>query len=245
MAGQTEEQVRVSYLREVVGWLTSQPTTPPAPRLLDYGCGDLLLGRLLPDGWIVDGFDTDPEKRRAAEQTASALGRGVVFDEEAAIPAGAYDGIVCNSVVQYFAGEEELGVLLESAARWIRRDASLGLLITDLPAGRHHRARDGIDLLRFMAAVVGPVRALGAAWALRGGARRELFTLSSTRAGLLAARREWTALPLHRNLTPLRGRRTYHLVRRAEQDRDLGPGLGVPSPDDAATSGPEDDRPRT
>ena len=152
------EPLRRRHLEPLVEWIRAEWDSGGRTRLLDYGCGDLLLASMLGPGFAVDGYDPSDAARRAARRRA-ARGDGIaVHDRPEQIPTSSYDGVVLSSVVQYLEGPDELRQLLQRLAPVLVPGAH-GVLATDLPVPGGRRVVDGWDVWRDLSAGFGPVPA--------------------------------------------------------------------------------------
>lgn len=104
-------------------------------RLLEVGCGDgsrLLEFAAL--GWRAEGQEVDPAAAAAAEQrTGAPVHRGPV--ETLALPAGGFDAVVMNHVIEHV--HDPVGLLCE--CRRLLRPGGLLVAVTPNVAGRGHR----------------------------------------------------------------------------------------------------------
>ncbi|NDD31113.1 MAG: methyltransferase, partial [Proteobacteria bacterium] len=97
----------------------------PKPRVLEIGCGTgLLLARLAPDCATYLGLDFSSESVTAARSLrASRIDLAHVqieertADDTAHLPAGGFDLVILNSMVQYFPGVEYLERVVQGALR--------------------------------------------------------------------------------------------------------------------------------
>jgi SAM-dependent methyltransferase len=95
------------WVRRAVEALCAPGNLGAGARVLDFGCGYFDLGALLEDrGYLVDGYDINPETLAQARSIRSF--RGQLFDSIDQLPHGAYDLIILNSVAQYFDGLGDL-----------------------------------------------------------------------------------------------------------------------------------------
>jgi SAM-dependent methyltransferase len=97
----------------------------PGGSVLDVGCGEgILRDWLRPSGYAAYvGVDISPTALAAARRGAGANDRFVLADAESYEPEGAFDAIVLNEVVYYFADP------LAAAQRYARRLAAGGVLV--------------------------------------------------------------------------------------------------------------------
>lgn len=203
-------EVRAAVLAPLAGWIGREWGTGPA-RLLDIGCGDLLLARLLP-GCRVDGFDISGQAREAARRTSASVERpGEVFERRGRIPEGAYDGVVMSSMLQYLPDHAAVHELVRDVARWLVPRGARGAVVTDVVTPDGTRVADALDMGRFLVRTVGPVRAprLVLRSARRSPGRllvvpERVVTEAATGAGLQARR-------CTQNLSPLAHRASYVL----------------------------------
>ena len=199
----------VDWLRR--GWVADQPI-----RVLDLGCGDLLLASLVPAPWRVDGYDLSLEARQAARRRLHAVPgpSGTVHDEPEAIPEGSYDIVVISSVAQYLPDQESLVALLSRARGWLRSDSEAAVVATDLLTARRRRTSDAIDLVRALTPALGLLRTIAL---IRRSTRHSPATLLRVDEQALRQQVKGAGLDLHRcrdNLSPLRRRASYELRRR-------------------------------
>jgi SAM-dependent methyltransferase len=206
--------VRSAVLAPLAHWISEHWVDDGPLRLLDVGCGDLLLARLLPGSCRLDGYDTSGEARAAARRTLADLGRdrGTVHDVRDQVPTGSFDGVILSSMLQYLPDRAAVGDLLGDVARWLRPDG-FGVIATDVVDRGAGRLADGRDLLAFLVAQQGPVR--GAVTAVRAARRspRGLLALDDQDMAVQAARAGLTTRRLAANLSPLRHRASYLLTR--------------------------------
>lgn len=208
------ETVRAIHLAPLVEWIDSRWLGDGGIRILDLGCGDMLLARLLPPGHVVDGYDPDEPARAAARSGGRrAATPGSVFDDSAEIPLGAYDAVVISSVLQYLPGDRALTEMLGGVARWLRPGESLGAVATDVPLPRGGRLGDARDLSKSLVPHLG---LFGTLRAVAGAARRSpggLHDFGESDVAACADRAGMAAVRLERNLSPFRSRASY-LFRR-------------------------------
>jgi SAM-dependent methyltransferase len=204
------ERVRALHLEPLVDWVTTRWLDGSPRRILDLGCGDMLLARLLPPGSVIDGFDPSDAARAAARAAGERAGTpGRVFDDRREVPEGAYDGVVISSVLQYLPDGTALEQMLAEVREWLRPGADSGAIATDVPLPGAGRWRDGRDLMLHLVRRLGPI---GAVRAVARATRRspgdltafgEAEVLSRAgRAGLHAER-------LGANLSPFGARASY------------------------------------
>lgn len=126
--------------------------TGPAPRVLDYGCGEALaadrVARRCRHLTLCDGAEL--VRRRLAERLGHIPNVTIMAPEGfGAIADGSFDLIVVNSVVQYLSREELTGTL----ALWRRKLSPAGrLVIADVLPHQLSPLTDVAALLRFAAA---------------------------------------------------------------------------------------------
>lgn len=203
--------MRALHLEPLATWITQHWHRPGrVPRLLDFGCGDLLLADLLGMECVVDGFDINPAAVLAARR-ARRPKVGTVMERRSDIPFGAYDGVVLSSMVQYLDGPEALGELLAAVASWLAPDRPLGVVMTDVVTPGGSRGRDAFDL------AVDLTRHLGVAGAARQvvrTARRSpgrLLRLDDAEVAGAAEGAGLVARRLPMNLSPFTRRASYEL----------------------------------
>lgn len=204
-------------LQPLATWiLRSWASTGPV-RLLDFGCGDLLLADLLPSDCTVDGFDSD-ERARAAARHRIPESRGRIFEHVGDIPPGTYDGVILASVLQYVRTKSQLLEVLIAAARSLHPRGQ-GIIATDVVIGRSRSPRDVGDLVGALVPQIGLVGAATALHAtiLRSPSRAAGCPLAEFEDAAVLAGLSTTELPA--NLSPLRTRSSY-LLRREPVDDD-------------------------
>lgn len=208
------DAVRAIHLAPLVEWIDSCWLGRERVRILDLGCGDMLLARLLPPGHVVDGYDTAEPARAAARSAGRRCATsGSVFDDSTEIPPGAYDAVVISSVLQYLPGDRALAEMLGGVSRWLRPGESLGAVATDVPLPRGSRLSDASDLCRTLVPHLGLV---GAMRAVVGAANRspgDLRSFAESDVVACAGRAGLQAERLERNLSPFRSRASYHFRR--------------------------------
>jgi SAM-dependent methyltransferase len=219
------ERVRALHLEPLVDWITARWLTGAPTRILDLGCGDMLLSRLLPGGHVVDGFDPSEAARDAARAAGERSGTpGRVFDERREVPEGAYDGVVISSVVQYLPDEFALEEMLVEVRSWLRPDAGAEVVATDVPLPGGGRLRDARDLLAYLARRLGPIGALGALARATRRSPGHLQAFSEAQVLERADRAGLRAATLDRNLSPFSARASYAFGRTSSADVDPGAG---------------------
>jgi ubiquinone/menaquinone biosynthesis C-methylase UbiE len=125
--------------------------TGPAPRVLDYGCGEALaadrVARRCGHLTLCDGAEL--VRRRLGERLGHMANITILAPEElGSIADGSLDLIVVNSVVQYLSREELTGML----ALWRRKLSPAGrLVIADVLPHQLNPLTDVTALLRFAA----------------------------------------------------------------------------------------------
>lgn len=208
--------LRRRYLTELAAWLEAHRDPGRTNRLLDLGCGDLVLAALL-DGWAtVDGHDPDPRAWPAARAAVGGLALGgELFERLDDVPAGAYDGVVIGSVVQYLPTADAVADLLASATRFLRADAAIGVVATDARAEGSSPLADLRDLLAATVARGGWVGGVHAALAgLRSGREAPRYRVTTEGLVQASATRGVAVVRLPRNLGVF-GRRASYLARPA------------------------------
>jgi 2-polyprenyl-3-methyl-5-hydroxy-6-metoxy-1,4-benzoquinol methylase len=104
-------------------------------RVLELGCGSGLFGEALKRGGVreVVGIEASPAPARAAAQR---LDRVIVADVERDpldLPAGGFDGLICNDVLEHLADPWAALKKLQPCIR------AQGWLIVSIPNVRHHK----------------------------------------------------------------------------------------------------------
>lgn len=207
--------LRLAYAEPLATWIAARAPDRPV-RLLDLGCADLLSRTWVPATWVVDGWDTSPTARRAARRAIEDRGlAGAVPDDPTELPPAAYDGIVVASIVQYLGDRREVAELMASTARWLKPDAALGAILTDVIIDRVQRVTDLLDAGRHAVQAVGTIR--GAEAMVRNAVRSSGARLALGEADIaeLAGSAGLRSEVLPANLSPLSSRRTYVLQRDA------------------------------
>jgi hypothetical protein len=202
--------VRSAVLAPLVDWIRKNWLDGRPVRLLDYGCGDLLLARLLPSGCTVDGFDSSPAAREAA-RSASAGNRsaGHVHDDPGEIPEGAYDGVVLSSVLQYLSDAGAVGELIGDVSRWLRDDGALGAVATDVVVPGSSRLPDLLDLSVHLLRSHGPLRAASVLTRSARRSPRRLLSLDHAELLEMSLAAGLETQQLEENLSPLGSRSSY------------------------------------
>lgn len=189
-------------------------------RLLDVGCGDLLIARLL-SSCRVDGYDISPDARIAARDMArSQVHTGTVFDRFASIPSAAYDGVILSSILQYVKVSDR-ATMFGEVARCLAPGAR-GVVLTDVPVRGGSRLSDAVDLFGYLESQLGVVNGLRAVVRSAVRSPRKVFPAS---AGELGSSARAVDLELHQlavNLSPLRHRRSYVLTSSVSRAPDRG-----------------------
>jgi SAM-dependent methyltransferase len=204
------ETIRALHLEPLVGWITTRWLGGAPLRLLDLGCGDMLLSRLLPGGHVVDGFDPSEAARDAARAASARAGTPArVFDDRRDVPEGAYDGVVISSVVQYLPDAAALEEMLVEVAAWLRPVADAEAVATDVPLPGGGRLRDARDLLADVSRSLGPADAVGALVRATRRSPGHLRAFSESQVLDCAGHARLGVDRLHRNLSPFSARATY------------------------------------
>ncbi|NDD31164.1 MAG: class I SAM-dependent methyltransferase, partial [Proteobacteria bacterium] len=105
--------------------LPASDLTDARPRVIEIGCGTgLLLARLAPDCATYLGFDFSHESVTAARDLCASRAdlahvqiEERTADDTAHLPAGGFDLVILNSIVQYFPGVEYLERVVQGALR--------------------------------------------------------------------------------------------------------------------------------
>ena len=107
-------------------------------QVLDYGCGPGRLSLLLAQqGFAVHGVDTSDgmvEQARRIVRPGLTMDFATIQQADEALPAQAYDAIVCSSVIEYV---PDASTLLQGFHRALRADGRL--LISYANASSHYR----------------------------------------------------------------------------------------------------------
>ena len=94
-----ERVAYISDLADEISWLYSLDVGRQAPvRCLDIGCGPGWLLSRLPKHWLKHGVEPDHDAAMAAARHASLYKTSF---EELALPANAYDVIICHHVIEH------------------------------------------------------------------------------------------------------------------------------------------------
>ncbi|MBL8986310.1 MAG: amino acid adenylation domain-containing protein [Gemmatimonadetes bacterium] len=124
----TGEAIPAVEMREWIDDLVARVMEQPPGDVLDVGCGTgLILFRVAPRARSYTGLDfSAPVIERLERQLAGRADLGSVrvlnrtAGELGALPAGQFDTIIINSVIQYFPGVDYLTAALDDAARLLR-----------------------------------------------------------------------------------------------------------------------------
>lgn len=214
--------MRSLHLQPLVDWLSQgwlseggvphRGTSGRSLRILDFGCGDLLLARMLPaatgtmTGIGIDGFDLSAPTRDAARAATNST----VFDTIGEIPTQAYDIVVAHSVLQYLDDLGDLADWMTLVTTWLAPGAA-GAVMTDLPVRNSRRRSDAWDLIRHVTAATGPITATRQLLTSSRRSPGRLLTVDGNEVAGLAESAGLRARRLDHNLTPFRGRASYTL----------------------------------
>lgn len=213
---ESTRSLRGVLMQPLVAHATATLAGIDAPRVLDVGCGDLLLARLVPERWRIDGWDPNPNAAAAATRTADDLGDRVRVVELDDVDRSSIHLAVLNSVTQYLSGTDELAGLFSRIAPLLvdERDGTTpgSVVVTDVVDPPRRRWREGLDLLWYLSRHAGPHRALVATLrtADRSPGDLRAFPASDVVGAAATAGLEATRLPT--NLTALRTRASYVLA---------------------------------
>ncbi len=207
---------RSDFARKLVEWLSSRRDDAVHGRLLDFGCADLLLARNLDGTWLVDGYDEWDSARAAGRATLAGLREpGVVYDAMDDVTAGAYDGVVVNSVFQYVPDAAAAQDMFALIAPVLAHDAPIGIVITDAVSEGRNQAVDLRDAIRYAVAKRGLIGGVAGTWeTIQSGkpAKRHFIAQAELE---VAAEAEGLVLVRHaENLSTFTRRATFILKHR-------------------------------
>lgn len=206
-------EFRVGFFRKLVDWLAARRLDSPTGRLLDFGCGDLLLGRETDGLWVVDGYDEWADARNAARmQILNLREPGVVYDRTSCIPRGSYDAVVLNSLFQYVPDLIEAERLLRGIVPLLTDTASIGIVITDAVSDGSSSLFDLADMACYAIGRSGLVEGLvRTAKGTRSGRPSKRFRHSQADLSLVAKRLGLDMARLPENLSVFTRRATFVL----------------------------------
>ncbi len=132
---------------KIVSWLKNDIDISKK-NLLDYGCGNFSVGKLLTDtANLVDGFDPCLEYIESAQSVTSQFRNVRLFTDRKCIPQKTYDIIFLNSVVQYMEDKEDVLNFLYFADQLLKDDKTAALILSDLIPKDYSPTRDAINSL--------------------------------------------------------------------------------------------------
>lgn len=128
----TQAAIPVAEMRDWVDATIARIARLELRRIWEIGCGTgLLMSRLLPGATAYRGTDVS-DAALVHVRAATRNDPRVVLEQRRAddfqgIPAGEFDGVILNSVAQYFPGAEYLARVVEGASRAVREGGTLFL----------------------------------------------------------------------------------------------------------------------
>lgn len=208
------EPTRAVHLAPLVAWISRHWLDRTPMRILDLGCGDMLLARLLPGAPMVDGYDPSEHARQAARAALRRAGAaGEVFAAREAVPEGVYDGVVMSSVLQYLPDDAAVEDVLGDVARWLRSDRVAEAVATDVPLPGAGRSRDARDLVVGLSRELGPIGAIVGLARAAGRSPGALHSVAEADLAACSAHAGLHAVRLERNLSPFSARASYRFHR--------------------------------
>jgi ubiquinone/menaquinone biosynthesis C-methylase UbiE len=142
-----ERHRAIHYARLAEDIRSVLPARPDA-KMLDYGCGEALVGlEIAPQlGWLYLYDTSRPLRARLQARFATEANVTVLDDASfAALPAASLDLVVINSVLQYVP-REDLPPLLRRLYRFLRPDGEL--VLADIIPPQRRLLSDALVLLR-------------------------------------------------------------------------------------------------
>lgn len=209
-----DEKMAEVWVRPLIQWLVASGLARRDATVLDFGCGYLDAGLgIAPHVAKVDGFDINPQAADVAAQRARALKDATIFRELARIPAGAYDVVVVNSVIQYLETEAALGQTLKTLRGFLKPNGEV--VISDVLPRAYSAPKDAVRSLVVATregVLPAMVRHLWKAATKPGGLA--LLMLDPPELARLAGEAGFAAELLDLNLTPSRQRYSVRLRPR-------------------------------
>lgn len=144
-----DEKMSSIWVEPLAAWLGQNGFLKQDMAILDYGCGYFDLGEMIHRqvGWIegYDPFSSGIEIAKEQLKTAKNIALYSSFEQ---IPAGKFDLIICNSVIQYMNGKEEFQDFLQRAGNFLRGESGK-MLLSDLIPRNYSPALDALENLLF------------------------------------------------------------------------------------------------
>ncbi|MCB1038842.1 MAG: hypothetical protein KDA94_04825 [Acidimicrobiales bacterium] len=211
--------IRMGFFEPLGDWLAERRAGARHDRILDFGCGDLLLAVLLDGTWIVDGYDESPTARAAARESQTRLrAPGTVHDRLADVPTVHVRAVVVNSLFQYIPGPDAARDLFATVGSLLAPDATIGIVVTDAVSEGANRAIDLIDVVSYNLSRCGVRDALvGTVKGIRSGRPSTRHRIPQAELERAAAEVGLHLERLPTSLTRFRRRATY-VLRHAAPD---------------------------